>query len=168
MNGGWASLPVITDPPRESFFSSGSYIVSERKLPYIIRRILWLIVGCVITGVMADFIYSRITLHRLKKWESRIERNAEGVRRGCAAFTMGPGGYGLAAGARLRGFTGVVSQDGAVPCRTRVCLSRHAPAGLCVAHAPLCADPFGTMTGGPGVRDGRVAESSSSCMDCGP
>ena len=38
-----------------------------------------------------DFLYSRVVRFRLARWERRIERDACGVRLGCADFTLGSG-----------------------------------------------------------------------------
>ena len=38
-----------------------------------------------------DLGYSRVVDHKLKKWESSIERDANGIRVGCQEFTMGNG-----------------------------------------------------------------------------
>ncbi len=52
-------------------------------------------VGLVVTFVMADLIYAGIVRKRQAKWEANVDRNSDGVRRGCEAFTVGSGDTAL-------------------------------------------------------------------------
>ncbi len=44
-----------------------------------------------VVWLWADFVYSRIIARRLAKWEASVERDADGVRKHCGAFTVGDG-----------------------------------------------------------------------------
>ncbi|MCH8922653.1 MAG: hypothetical protein IIA67_05840, partial [Planctomycetes bacterium] len=48
--------------------------------------------ACLIALWLAgDFLHSRVVRFRLARWERRIERDEDGVRLGCADFTLGSG-----------------------------------------------------------------------------
>ncbi len=50
--------------------------------------ILVVLAACIISG---DITYSVITNYRFKKWEKGIERDADGIRKGCREFSIGSG-----------------------------------------------------------------------------
>lgn len=41
--------------------------------------------------VAGDFLYSRVTAFRLRRWEAAVRRDPDGVRAGCQEFTIGRG-----------------------------------------------------------------------------
>ncbi len=45
----------------------------------------------VVVFMWGDFIYARIVAAHYRQWEKTIERDADGVREGCHAFTLGDG-----------------------------------------------------------------------------
>ena len=54
------------------------------------------ILAILITGVIGgDAAYSTIIKHRLKQWESHVNRDTNGVRQGCQEFTTGNGDIAL-------------------------------------------------------------------------
>lgn len=59
----------------------------ERFRKFLFIPVL-LILGAVLLGFIGDFGYSRYVRSKLKTWEQSIERDADGVRKNCAAFTL--------------------------------------------------------------------------------
>ena len=47
--------------------------------------------GLACVWLSGDFIYSLIVANRVKEWESSIERDRDGVQKGCQAYTIGGG-----------------------------------------------------------------------------
>jgi carboxylesterase len=56
-------------------------------LPYLISAL----VAVPVIFVLSDLAYSLMTRRRYRRWETSIERDAEGVRAGCREFTLGDG-----------------------------------------------------------------------------
>ncbi len=56
-----------------------------------IIAILILVIVLPLIWVVGDFIYSRLIAFRLARWESAVERDPDGVRKGCREFTLGAG-----------------------------------------------------------------------------
>jgi carboxylesterase len=59
-----------------------------------VKRLRWILIALaalVTCWLIGDFAYSRVVLHRYQAWERSIERDADGVRVGCEAFTVGEG-----------------------------------------------------------------------------
>jgi carboxylesterase len=62
------------------------------------KQLKWVVVALaalVAIWLTADFIYSRVILHRHEAWERTVERDADGVRVGCRDFTVGEGAIAL-------------------------------------------------------------------------
>jgi carboxylesterase len=58
------------------------------------RRARWgliIVAGLVLFWLGGDFVYSRIVLHRVNRWERSIRREPDGVRAGCRERTLGEG-----------------------------------------------------------------------------
>ena len=53
------------------------------------------LIGLAVTFVVADLVYTGIVRKRQANWESTVDRNSDGVRRGCEAFTLGSGDTAL-------------------------------------------------------------------------
>ena len=49
------------------------------------------ILGLACVWLSGDLIYSLVVASRIKKWESSIERDGDGVQEGCQAYTIGSG-----------------------------------------------------------------------------
>ena len=49
------------------------------------------LLGLIALWLAGDFLYSRVVRFRLARWERQIERDEDGVRLGCADFTLGSG-----------------------------------------------------------------------------
>jgi len=52
---------------------------------------LFVLFGSAGVWVLGDLVYSSIVAYRIKKWEASIERDDEGVQRGCREYTTGSG-----------------------------------------------------------------------------
>ncbi|MBN1268203.1 MAG: alpha/beta fold hydrolase [Kiritimatiellae bacterium] len=63
---------------------------SRLRRPWL-TRFAWIAVSVPMVWVGGDFAYSRVVDHRLRRWEADVRREADGVRAGCAAFTLGDG-----------------------------------------------------------------------------
>lgn len=53
--------------------------------------IAWILIGVPLVWMGGDLAYSRVIDHRLRQWEAGVERDVNGVRVGCTAYTVGDG-----------------------------------------------------------------------------
>ena len=60
------------------------------KLKWWARRLLWAAVIICCLFYAADFGYSRYVHSGIKSWEASVERNEDGIRVGCEAYSVGP------------------------------------------------------------------------------
>lgn len=63
-------------------------LVKTRKR---LKTILFVLFGLACVWALGDLVYSSIVAYRIKKWEASIERDDEGVQRGCREYTTGSG-----------------------------------------------------------------------------
>jgi len=59
------------------------------------KLILLVVLTLIVIWLWGDFAYSRIIAARLRKWEASIQRDENGVRIGCQAFSKGSGDTAL-------------------------------------------------------------------------
>ena len=59
------------------------------------RRLFLALVALLLVWIVGDFVYSRVVLHRMQRWERSVEWAADGVRAGCADQTVGQGSTAL-------------------------------------------------------------------------
>ena len=60
-----------------------------------LRRAALILIGVIAVWVLGDLIYSRVVAHQIAQWEATIDRNADGVWRGCEAYSIGEGATAL-------------------------------------------------------------------------
>ena len=56
-----------------------------------LKIVLFVLFGLAVVWLLGDLIYSSIVAYRIKKWEASVERDEEGVEKGCREYTIGSG-----------------------------------------------------------------------------
>ena len=74
---------------------SGSPHTDQGKRRLRSRLVLMIVVAVAGIWICADLVHSRWVAHRVGKWESNVQRDDDGIVRGCAAYSVGAGDTAL-------------------------------------------------------------------------
>ena len=59
------------------------------RLKKFLKRMIWILLPITAAWLIGDFGYSRYVANKLSHWESSVERDENGVMKGCQAFSIG-------------------------------------------------------------------------------